>query len=329
MGVSTRGGVCGLADHKTTGLNRAGSADKRRAVKKSDPGATTEAAQHRFRDADAWPAEEALAAMLDSQVAALCSIRAAVPALAAAVAEAARRLSGPAGRLVYAGAGASARLAVQDGVELYPTFGWPHDRLAYLIAGGPAALLRSVEGAEDDAAAGQREAEALQPGPDDVFICVAASGTTRYTCAVQSAARAAGAATIGLANNPGAPLLEAAEFPVLLQSGAEFLAGSTRMGAGTAQKAALNLFSTRLMAELGRVYAGRMVCVVPSNAKLIERAKRMVAQLTGASDADAAAAWTQTGDIRLAVLMLDGVGEDEARRRLAAACGNLRRARHG
>lgn len=288
---------------------------------------TTEGAQVRFQDADAWPDDEALAGMLDAQCAALNSVRAAIPALAAAVAEAARRLAGSEGRLVYAGAGASARLAVQDGVELYPTFGWPHERLAYLIAGGEAALVRSVEGAEDDRDAGVTAAQALKPGRADVFVCVAASGGTRFTRGVQAAAWVAGAMTIGMANNPGAALLEEAEFPVLLESGAEFLAGSTRMGAGTAQKAALNLFSTRLMTALGRVYAGRMVCVVPSNVKLVERAKRMVAVLSGASEAAAEEAWDAMGDIRLAVLVLDGVDPDEARGRLAAAGGSLRRAR--
>ena len=265
--------------------------------------------------------------MLDAQMAALSSVRGAIPALAAAVAEAARRLGGGEGRLVYAGAGASARLAVQDGVELYPTFGWPHARLAYLIAGGEAALVRSVEGAEDDWAAGVEAVAGSRAGASDVFVCVAASGGTRFTRGVVAAARQAGAMTVGMANNRGAPLLEESEFPVLLESGAEFLAGSTRMGAGTAQKAALNLFSTRVMTVLGRVYAGRMVCVVPSNAKLVKRAKRMVGVLSGAPAGAAAAAWEAMRDIRLAVLVLDGATEDEARGRLAAAGGSLRRAR--
>lgn len=289
----------------------------------------TEDGQARYRDADEWPAGEALASMLDGQFAALCAVRQALPALVAAVAGAATRLGNGSGRLVYAGAGASGRIAVQDGVELYPTFGWPPGRLAYLIAGGEPALVRAAEGAEDDAAAGQADAQALRPKPGDVFVCVAASGATRYTCAVQAAARAGGAGTIALASNPGSPLLTGAEFPVLLDTGPEFLAGSTRMGAGTAQKAALNLFSTRLMTELGRVYRGRMVCVVPTNGKLVERAKRMVAQLTGAAPDVAAQAWDATRDIRLAILTLDGLAPDEARARLDAAGGNLRRARHG
>ena len=278
-------------------------------------------------DAELWPTEQALAAMLHGQTSAIDAVRYALPALSLAVAAAAVRLSRQ-GRLVYAGAGASARLAVQDGVELYPTFGWPHDRLATVIAGGTAALTRSIEGAEDDAAAGQAAATALQLGANDVVISVAASGTTKFTLAVQSTARQAGALTVGLANNPESPLLTGAEIPVPLPTGAEFLPGSTRMAAGTAQKIALNLFSTRLMTELGRVYRGKMVGVVPTNAKLVARAQRIVAELTGvelpvAADAHEAA----DGDIRLAVLMLDGMSRTAAQARLDAAGGNLRIAR--
>ncbi len=278
-------------------------------------------------DAELWPTGQALAAMLDSQATAISAVRQSLPALSAAVSAAAGRL-GMSGRLVYAGAGASARLAVQDGVELYPTFGWPHDRLATLIAGGTPALTRSVEGAEDDAADGQGQAESLRLGEADVLVSVAASGATPFTCAAQDAARQAGALTIALANNPGSRLLRAAEHPVLLATGAEFLAGSTRMAAGTAQKIALNLFSTRLMTELGRVYRGLMVGVVPSNAKLVARAHRIVAELTGAAlDVAANAHEAADGDVRLAVLMLDGFSRTTAQARLDAAGGNLRTAR--
>ena len=280
-------------------------------------------------DAELWPTERALAAMLEGQESAIAAVRAALPALSAAISAAAERLR-QTGRLVYAGAGASARLAVQDGVELYPTFGWPHDRLATIIAGGTDALTRSVEGAEDDATAGHSAATALQLGPDDVVLSVAASGTTPFTLAVQTTARQAGALTVGLASNPDSPLLAGAEHPIPLPTGAEFLAGSTRMAAGTAQKIALNLFSTRLMTELGRVYRGKMVGVVPTNAKLVARAHRIVAEITGlplqvAADAHEAA----DGDIRLAVLMLDGLSRTAAQARLDAAGGNLRTARGG
>jgi N-acetylmuramic acid 6-phosphate etherase len=288
----------------------------------------TEKTLRRYRDAGSWPAEEGIAAMLDNQFGAFAAVRVALPALAAATTEAAKRLQNPTGRLIYAGAGASGRLAVQDGVELHPTFGWPADRLIYLVAGGDQALIRSIEGAEDDATAATRQTTALTPTPNDVVVAVAASGTTQYTRAVQQTARQAGALTIALANNPGAPLLTTADHPILLHTGPEFLAGSTRMTAGTAQKIALNLFSTRLMTELGRVYQGHMVDMVPSNDKLKDRAHRMVAAITGVPLATAAAAWNATRNVKLAVLMLDGLTRPEAEAALAAANGRLDRARH-
>jgi N-acetylmuramic acid 6-phosphate etherase len=288
----------------------------------------TESRLERYRDADRWPTEESLAAMLDSQFAAFAAVRGALPALAAAAQAAAARLRDGGGRLVYAGAGASGRLAVQDGVELHPTFGWPNERLVYLLAGGDAALVRSVEGAEDDGDAGAAAVAELRPGRDDVLVAVAASGTTAYTRAAQATARRAGALTVGLANNPEAPLLAEAEIAVLLRTGPEFLAGSTRMAAGTAQKVALNLFSTQLMIELGRVYQGLMVHVGPANAKLVARSHRIVQAIAGCGLDAAAEAWERAGrDIRLAVLLLDGLDRADADAALARAQGDLRRAR--
>ena len=287
----------------------------------------TEDRLERYRDADTWPAERSLAAMLDTQMAAFDAVKEALPALARAAEAAADRLRRE-GRLVYAGAGASGRLAVQDGVELHPTFGWPRARLCYLIAGGERALVASVEGAEDDAAAAVAAVDALALAASDVVVAVAASGRTTFTCAVQRRARAAGALTIGVANNANTPLLDEAEIPVLLATGAEFLAGSTRMTAGTAQKIALNLFSTQTMMTLGRVYEGFMVDVVPTNAKLVARAKGIVQALAGCTAAEAATFWERAGgNLKLAVLLADGLGLEEAKARLEAAGGNLRQAR--
>ena len=284
----------------------------------------TEAALLRYRDADSWPAEDAMAAMLENQFGAFAAVRLALPALAAAATAAADRLRSGQGRLIYTGAGASGRLAVQDGVELHPTFGWPAARLAYLVAGGDAALVRSAEGAEDDTDAGTREMAALGPEPQDVVVAVAASGATRYTRAVQAAGAAAGSMTVALANNPSAPLLQEAAHPILLHTGPEFLAGSTRMTAGTAQKIALNLLSTRIMSDLGRVHRGLMVDMVPSNAKLANRARRMVAAIAGVPLAEAAASWDAAGgNVRVAVLMLRGLGRAEAEAALHAASGRL------
>jgi N-acetylmuramic acid 6-phosphate etherase len=287
----------------------------------------TEDRIERWRDADTWPAERSLAAMLGSQMAAFDAVRNALPALARASEAAAERLR-RGGRLVYTGAGASGRLAVQDGVELHPTFAWPRARLCYLIAGGEPALVQSIEGAEDDANAAMAAVDQLTPGATDVVVAVAASGRTTFTCAAQRRARAAGALTIGVANNANTPLLEEAEIPVLLATGAEFLAGSTRMAAGTAQKIALNLFSTQTMMALGRIYEGFMVDVVPTNAKLVARAKGIVQALAGCTATEAASFWERAGgNLKLAVLLADGLGLEEAKARLEAAGGNLRQAR--
>ncbi len=292
------------------------------------PDGPTERALERYRQADRWPVEESLAAMLEHQTHAFAAVRAALPELARAAEAAAARLRRGEGRLLYTGAGSSGRLAVQDGVELWPTFSWPRERTAFLLAGGEAALLRSIEGAEDDAGAGRRAMAALVPGEADVHVAVAASGTTPFVRAAQREARRCGALTVALANNPGCPLLEEAEIPIELATGAEFLAGSTRMTAGTAQKIALNLLSTQIMILLGRIYEGRMVALVPANAKLVARARRLVVELAGVDPETAAAALERAGgDVRRALLVLDGLSPEEAARRLEEAGGDLRRAR--
>jgi N-acetylmuramic acid 6-phosphate etherase len=285
---------------------------------------STETADPRFADLDAWSTARAVEAMWEGQAEAVAAVRRALPQITHAAEMAADRL-GSGGRLIYAGAGTSGRIAVQDGAELGPTFGWPAERLEFAMAGGEAALINSVEGAEDDAADGAAQMVLAMTGPADVLIGVAASGATRFTLAAVQEARRRGALTIGLANNPGAPLLDAAEFPVLLDTGSEVLAGSTRMKAGTAQKTALNLISTAVMIRLGHVYKGLMVDMQLSNAKLRKRAEKMVASLAGCGEAEAAAALAASGGrIKLAVLMAMGRSIGEAEAVLAASGGNLR-----
>lgn len=287
---------------------------------------STETVDPRFVDIDLWPTETAVEAMLEGQLAAVAALKSQVGALARASDAAAERLN-RGGRLVYAGAGTSGRIAVQDGVELTPTYDWPSDRLVYLMAGGMGALTESVEGAEDDADAARAEIAEAGVGPLDVVIGVAASGRTPYTVAAVEAGRAAGALTIGIANNQGAPLLAVAEHALLAETGSELVAGSTRMKAGTAQKAVLNLFSTATMLRCGRVYRGLMVDMRISNIKLQRRAAAMVRDLAGVDEAAAQAALDAAGrDIKAAVLIAGGASVDEARERLVAAKGNLRSA---
>ena len=287
----------------------------------------TEEFSPRFADLDLWPTADAVQAMLDGQLEAAAAVQSQASAIASAAEAAAARLGDLGGRLIYVGAGTSGRLAVQDGVELGPTFGWDKARTVYLIAGGQEALMSSVEGAEDDAAAGERAMRETAPAACDVVIGVAASGSTPYTLAAIRAAREAGALTIGMANNSGAPLLQVAGHPILLDTGAEVLAGSTRMKAGTAQKIALNAFSTAVMLRLGRVYEGRMVGMRVSNAKLRRRAVDMIVEIARVEHAAASAALEAAdGDIPIAVLIALGHAPERAVIALAAAGGNLRAA---
>jgi len=284
---------------------------------------STESSSPRYKDLDTWEAGEILEALFDHQLSAVAAVRAARSAIEAAALAATQRLR-HGGRLAYAGAGTSGRLAVQDGAELSPTYGWPQDRLVYLLAGGENALLRPVEGAEDDAEAGREAARALTDL--DVLVGVAASGRTPYTVAALEEARARGTLTIGIANNPDTPLLRVTQHPIFLDTGPEVIVGSTRMGAGTAQKVALNLFSTLTMIRLGRVYGNRMVEVALTNHKLWKRGVEILRELTGSEWGQAEATLrVADGRVSLAVLLLKGLGLEEARA-LLAETGSLRAA---
>jgi N-acetylmuramic acid 6-phosphate etherase len=285
----------------------------------------TEDIDPRYADLDLWPTSDAVHAMLEGQLAAVTSVQSQSAAIAEAADAAAERLRGAEGRLVYVGAGTSGRIAVQDGVELGPTFDW--DRVEYVLAGGWEALRRSVEGAEDDVAAAEDAMASLAVSSRDVVIGVAASGRTAFTVAAVRAAASAGALTVGVASNAGTPLLSAVDHPVLLDTGAEVVAGSTRMKAGTAQKIALNVFSTAVMVRLGRVYGGLMINMRVSNAKLRERAVRIVARAAGVEEAVAARSLGDAGeDIKLAVLIARGMSVEEGATLLRGAGGNLRTA---
>jgi len=285
----------------------------------------TEDVDPRFADLDAWTLTSAMEAMWEGQLAAVAAVGRAIPAIAAAINAAVQAL-GDRGRLVYVGAGTSARVAVQDGAELPPTFAWPQERLRFVIAGGENAFATSVEGAEDDTADAVKQIRAAHLSIHDVVIAVAASGTTPFSVAALQRAGEDGAVTIGIANNAGTPLLASAKYPVLIETGSELIAGSTRMKAGTAQKVVLNLISTGIMLRLGRVYRGMMVNMPPTNAKLKRRAESMVARIAGCSEAQAADALEQTeGDIKIAALVVLGYDKAEAEAILADQKGNLRR----
>ena len=285
---------------------------------------TTETVNPRFADIDVWPIEEAVEAMLEGQLSAIAAIKSQVSGIARASEAAASRLM-QGGRLIYAGAGTSGRIAVQDGVELGPTYGWPARRLGFVLAGGEGALAESVEGAEDDADDARNQIASLNLTTFDVVVGVAASGGTPFTVAAIEAARTLGALTIGVTNNAGTALPAAAEHALVAETGSEVVAGSTRMKAGTAQKAVLNLLSTAMMIRCGRVYRGLMVNMVVSNDKLRQRAYGMVSQLAGCSnDVAKTMLGAADGDIKTAVLMAMGHSRDVAIASLAAHGENLR-----
>jgi N-acetylmuramic acid 6-phosphate etherase len=284
----------------------------------------TEHISPRFVDLDSWSTSDMIAAMYDGQLAACAAVRPALPAINAAVDDAVAALK-RGGRLVYVGAGTSGRIAVQDGAELRPTYDWPSERIVFVMAGGMQAVLQSVEGAEDDE---EKAAEAIveaEVNEHDVVIAVAASGTTPFTIGALRAAAARGAVCIAVANNRGAPLFELARHRILIETGTEVLAGSTRMQAGTAQKIVLNIFSTAVMVKLGRVYRGLMVSMRASNAKLLHRAEVIVSQIVGCAENDAAEFVQRAeGDVKVAVLLGLGWEQTEAIAALLKHDGNLR-----
>ena len=287
---------------------------------------STEQIDARYRDLDSWTALEMIAAMYEGQQAAIAAVGRALAAIAVAVDAAVPGLL-EGGRIIYVGAGTSGRIAVQDGAELTPTFDWPPERVVFLLAGGLTALTQSIEGAEDDGSGGARAVEDTKPTSQDVVIGIAASGTTPYTVGAIRAANAAGAVTIALANNPHSPLLKNARYPILVETGAEVIAGSTRMKAGTAQKVVLNLLSTAIMARMGRVYRGLMVHLRARNAKLRQRAKGIVAQIAGCSNDDAERHLDSAGgDVKNAILLGCGLTLDQAAAILQRHRGNLRAA---
>ena len=284
----------------------------------------TERACPRYSSIDLWDAPDILDGIIEGQFAAVAAVHAARPAIEAAAIAMEERLRDR-GRLVYIGAGTSGRLAVQDGAELIPTFGWPEDRLLLLIAGGQDALLRSVEGVEDDVGHAAQQIECYNIGADDVLVAVAASGTTPFTLACLRQGRRRGALTVGIANNSGTPILTESDYAIWLDTGCEPIAGSTRLKAGTAQKITLNALSSLLMILLGKVYEGLMVDVRVLNEKLLRRSEEMLVQLTKCTRSEASDALRRAGgSVKLAALLLHGCELEEATQLLNCSGGRLR-----
>ncbi|MGW7441338.1 N-acetylmuramic acid 6-phosphate etherase [Streptomyces sp. NPDC054849] len=250
-----------------------------------------------------------------------------LPLIAAAIDAIAERMA-RGGRLIYAGAGTAGRMGVLDASECPPTFNTDPADVIGLIAGGPTAMVKAVEGAEDSKELAAEDLAALRTGPDDTVIGISASGRTPYAIGAVEFARTRGALTVGLSCNAGSALAAAADHGIEIVVGPEFLTGSTRLKAGTAQKLVLNLISTITMIRLGKTYGNLMVDMRSSNEKLRARARRIVALATGAPDDEIEAALTATdGEVKNAILVvLAGVGGPEAAELLAASRGHLRTA---
>ncbi|EPL1116705.1 N-acetylmuramic acid 6-phosphate etherase [Citrobacter freundii] len=267
---------------------------------------------HRFNQQDTLVAE---------------AVKATLPQVACAVDAAANALKAG-GRIIYMGAGTSGRLGVLDASECPPTFGVPHGLVVGLIAGGPGALLKAVEGAEDNPQLGEDDLRALNLTAQDLVVGLAASGRTPYVIGGLKYARSVGCTTVAISCNPDSPIAHEADIAIFPVVGPEALTGSTRLKSGTAQKLVLNMISTGAMVKFGKVYQNLMVDMQATNVKLVDRACRMVVEATGIAREQAQALLKQTDfDVKPAILMaLTGLDAAAAREKLAAHQGFLRAA---
>jgi N-acetylmuramic acid 6-phosphate etherase len=263
----------------------------------------TEALHPGVADLDTWAPENVVKLMLDEEVSGVRAARARAPQIALAAKLVAERLAAG-GRLVYVGAGTSGRLGALDAVECVPTFGVPPSRVAYVTAGGPQALTRSVEGAEDNARDAEARLRRIAVGPTDAVCCIAASGATAFVRSALEYARFRRAATIFVTCGAPQAVEGLADIVIAIETGPEVIAGSTRLKAGTATKVVLNAISTTAFVLLGKTYAGLMVDVRPTNAKLWARAIRIVHLLTGLGDGEARALIEKAaGRAKVAIVM--------------------------
>ena len=285
----------------------------------------TEMSHASARGFDLLPAQDALTILAQAQAEAAQAVQSAVPQIAAGAELMARTINGG-GRLIYAAAGSSGLMALADALELPGTYGIARDRIKVLLAGGMEALTAMEGGPEDDADAARAEIRNAGVGPGDCVIALTASGYTPYPMAAVETARNAGAGTIGISNNRGAALFERVDVAVCLPTPPEVIAGSTRMGAGTAQKIALNMLSTMMAVQLGHVHDGFMVNVVADNIKLRGRARGIVMAIAGVDEAVASDALDRSGGtVKTAVVLAAGARDvGEATALLVQSGGRLR-----
>lgn len=287
----------------------------------------TEQRNPRTRGLDAKSTLEILRILNREDQRVALAVRRELPQIARAVDAMVKSLRGG-GRLFYVGAGTSGRLAVLDAAECPPTYGISPKVVQAFIAGGDKALRGAVEGAEDSETNGGKELARAGARRRDVVVGIAASGTTPYVLGAMKWANQRGCVTVGVTSNRNSPLARAAKIAIRPETGQEAIYGSTRMKAGTSQKMVLNLLSTTTMVRLGRVYDNWMIYVALTNQKLLRRGERILREAAGASASTAAHALRQSGhDLPAALVMLKtNTSADVARRLLASAGGNVRRA---
>ena len=274
---------------------------------------------------DSLPPEAALMAMHDVQIAAAHAVRAAIPRIAEAAETVATCLKAG-GRLIYAGAGSSGLMALADGLEIPGTFGIAREQIIIQLSEGVDTIAHFAAETEDDSERGDRDMRSLDPNEMDCLIVVSASGTTPYAVAALRAAKASGAHTIAIANNPGTSLLNDADIAIHLDTPPEIIAGSTRMGAGTVQKIALNMISTQAGIHLGHIHDGYMVNVRAENAKLKDRARRMVSAISGCDERTADHSFELSGGCtKTAILLACGAGNLETARSMLLQSGQVLR----
>ncbi|MFF1682584.1 N-acetylmuramic acid 6-phosphate etherase [Streptomyces sp. NPDC058256] len=288
---------------------------------------TTEAFRPELAEIDQLPTVEIARLMNGEDATVPTAVAARLPLIAAAIDDIAERMS-RGGRLIYAGAGTAGRLGVLDASECPPTFNTAPSEVVGLIAGGPSAMVTSIEGAEDSKELAARDLTELALTSDDTVVGVSASGRTPYAIGAVEHARARGALTIGLSCNADSALAAAADHGIEVVVGPELLTGSTRLKAGTAQKLVLNMLSTITMIRLGKTYGNLMVDVRASNEKLRARSRRIVSLATGATDEEIEHALAATdGEVKNAILtILGGVDGPTAARLLEESHGHLRAA---
>jgi len=285
----------------------------------------TETINPRTRDIDRVPTLEMIRLIADEDAHVAPAVAAEAENIARAIDAMAERLQ-RGGRLIYLGAGTSGRLGVLDAAEIPPTFGVPPGRVVALIAGGARAITESVEGAEDDADAGAREIARVNVAAQDAVVGIAASGATPYVIGGMKEAKRRGAFVAGVACNRPSPMEDVADLMIVPLVGPEVIAGSTRLKAGTAQKMVLNMLSTGVMIRLGKTFGNLMVDVQATNAKLCDRARRIVETACHLSSDEADALLARcNGEVKTAIVVaLTRVSPEDARRLLREANGSVR-----